>query len=58
MSYRVELPLRLKIHLIFHVSYLKPYHEDKNDPSQGMSKRTPTSIMTFYDKEVEHIIVG
>ena len=37
VSYRVELPPRLKIHLVFHVSYLKPYHEDKNYPSQGMS---------------------
>ena len=31
--YKVELSLRLKIHPIFHVNYLKPYHKDKNDPS-------------------------
>ena len=30
---------RLKIHLVFHASYLKPYHEYKNDPSWGISKR-------------------
>ncbi|WJZ90968.1 hypothetical protein VitviT2T_010081 [Vitis vinifera] len=33
VSYRVELPSRLKIHPVFHASYLKPYHGDKDDPS-------------------------
>ena len=33
VSYKVELPPRLKIHSIFHVSYLKPYHKDKDDLS-------------------------
>ncbi|RVW46128.1 Retrovirus-related Pol polyprotein from transposon 17.6 [Vitis vinifera] len=51
-----DLVRRLKIHPVFHVSYLKPYHEDKDDPSRELSKRAPTAVVTSYDKEVEHII--
>ena len=56
VSYKVKLPPRLKIHHVFHVINLKPYHEDKEYPDRGISKRAPTAVVTSYDKEVDYIM--
>nr|GEY65442.1 hypothetical protein [Tanacetum cinerariifolium] len=56
VSYRVQLPPKLKIHLVFNVSFLKPYHEDEEEPKQGVSRRPPTAVVTLYNQEVKDIL--
>ncbi|XP_050387307.1 uncharacterized protein LOC126803565 [Argentina anserina] len=57
VSYKFNLPPKLKIHLVFHVSMLKPYNEDEEDPSRGISHRAHTSVVTNSDKEVDKVLV-
>ncbi|XP_009787488.1 uncharacterized protein [Nicotiana sylvestris] len=35
---------------------LKPYHEDKDDPSRGQSSRAPITIISSHDREIEAIM--
>lgn len=52
VSYQVQFPTHLKMHPVFHASYLKPYHDDMEDPSHGVSTRALMAVATSFDKEV------
>ncbi|KAH9727410.1 Endonuclease [Citrus sinensis] len=56
VSYQLHFLPRVKIHLVFHVSLLKPYHGDTEDPRRGELRRAPTAVVTVFDTDVDYII--
>ncbi|PKI57042.1 hypothetical protein CRG98_022546 [Punica granatum] len=53
----VKLPKKLKLHLVFHVIMLKPFQEDKEDPSRAESSRALIGAKAAYDRDVEQVLV-
>ena len=58
VSYTLELSSKLKIHPVFHMSMLKHYKADEENPSMGESHRAQTAVVTSFDKDDIEEILG
>jgi len=56
-AYRLKLPEWLKLHPTLHVSYLRHFHEDQENPKQSKSQRAPPTINKQFDDDIVKIIV-
>lgn len=56
MAYRLELPSRIKVYPVFHVSQLKPFYPDEEQPDRNESKRAPMATVSSYDTKIEEIL--
>jgi hypothetical protein len=54
--YKLKLPKQLKLHPTFHVSYLRPFYEDHEDPKRSKSQRAPPTIHKQFDDGIIKIM--
>lgn len=55
VAYKLKLPKRLKLHTSFHVSFLKPYHEDL-DLDRVQVKRPFLNIRKEFSEDIVSIL--
>ena len=52
----MKLRERLQIHPTVHVSFLKLYHGDEQDPARKEARHAPPTVMVQFDREVDRIL--
>lgn len=44
VAYKLEFPPHMKLHFVFHISLLKPYHDDLDNHEKGISNWEPIEV--------------
>ncbi|XP_078430677.1 uncharacterized protein LOC144702489 [Wolffia australiana] len=56
VAYRLNIPCRLAVHLVFHVSILKKYIPDPEDAARNQPQRVPPNVRVHFDQEAEAVL--
>ncbi|XP_078434202.1 uncharacterized protein LOC144705416 [Wolffia australiana] len=56
VAYRLNIPRRLAVHQIFHVSILKKYILDPEDAARNQPQRAPPNVRTHFDQEAKAVL--
>ena len=56
VAYQLKLPERLQIHPTIHVSFLKPYDGDAENPARNEARHAAPIVMVQFDREVDKIL--
>ncbi|XP_078431688.1 uncharacterized protein LOC144703382 [Wolffia australiana] len=56
VAYRLNIPRRLAIHLVFHVLVLKKYVPDPEDAARNQPQRAPPNVRAHFDQEAKAVL--
>lgn len=56
VAYKIQLPPRLPIHLVFHIPMLKKYKADLEDPLRNTITRQPPSVNITFTRDISKIL--